>query len=127
MSRKRKPSWTQPSPNPNVTVQRAQFEHAVAIPFGKPPADFSLEPPTLNSEPPSIPTGVPSELFRRRPEIAAAERRVAEANQQIGIARAAYFSTVTLDGTAGLAATQGSNWFTWPSVFWAVGPALNHF
>jgi len=108
----------------DVTVQRAQFEHAIAILIGKPPADFSLPAAPLNSQLPSIPIGLPSELLQRRPDIAAAERRVAEANQQIGIARAAYFPTVTLGATAGFAGTQGSNWFTWPSGFWAVGPAL---
>jgi NodT family efflux transporter outer membrane factor (OMF) lipoprotein len=108
----------------DVTVQRAQFEHAIAILIGKPPAEFTLAAASRNNQPPSIPIGLPSELLQRRPDIAAAERRVAEANQQIGIARAAYFPTVTLGGTAGFAGTQGSNWFTWPSGFWAVGPAL---
>jgi len=108
----------------DVTVQRVQFEHAIAILIGKPPADFSLPAATLNYQPPRTPIGLPSELLQRRPDIAAAERRVAEGNQQIGIARAAYFPTVNLDGTAGFAGTQGSNWFSWPSGFWAVGPAL---
>jgi NodT family efflux transporter outer membrane factor (OMF) lipoprotein len=108
----------------DVSVQRAQFEHAIAILIGKPPADFSLVAAPFDYQPPSIPIGLPSELLQRRPDIAAAERRVAEANQQIGIARAAYFPTVTLGGVAGFAGTQGSNWFTWPSGFWAVGPAL---
>jgi len=108
----------------DVTVQRAQFEHAIAILIGRPPADFSLAAAPLNNQPPSTPIGLPSELLQRRPDIAAAERRVAEANQQIGIARAAYFPTVTLGGTAGFAGAQASNWFGWPSGFWAVGPAL---
>ena len=108
----------------DVTVQRAQFEHAIAILIGKPPAEFSLFAAPLNNQPPRTPIGLPSELLQRRPDIAAAERRVAEANQQIGIARAAYFPTVNLDGTAGFAGSQGSNWFSWPSGFWAVGPAL---
>jgi NodT family efflux transporter outer membrane factor (OMF) lipoprotein len=108
----------------DVTVQRSQFEHAIAILIGKPPAECSLAVAPLNDQPPSTPIGLPSELLQRRPDIAAAERRVAEANQQIGIARAAYFPTVTLGGTAGFAGTQGSNWFGWPSGFWAVGPAL---
>jgi NodT family efflux transporter outer membrane factor (OMF) lipoprotein len=108
----------------DVTVQRAQFEHAIAVLVSKPPADFSLAAAPLDTAPPSIPIGLPSALLQRRPDIAAAERRVAEANQQIGIARAAYFPTVTLGGTAGFAGTQGSNWFTWPSAFWAFGPAL---
>jgi len=108
----------------DVTVQRAQFEHAIATLIGKPPAEFSLPTAPLNYQPPNTPTGLPSQLLQRRPDIAAAERRVAEANQQIGIARAAYFPTVTLGGTAGFAGSQGSNWFGWPSGFWAVGPAL---
>jgi NodT family efflux transporter outer membrane factor (OMF) lipoprotein len=108
----------------DVTVQRAQFEHAIAILIGKPPAEFTLATAPLNHQPPSVPIGLPSELLQRRPDIAAAERRVAEANQQIGIARAAYFPTVTLGGTAGFAGSQASNWFTWPSGFWAVGPAF---
>jgi NodT family efflux transporter outer membrane factor (OMF) lipoprotein len=108
----------------DVTVQRAQFEHAIAILIGKPPAEFSLAAVQFNYEPSSTPIGLPSELLQRRPDIAAAERRVAEANQQIGIARAAYFPTVTLGGTAGFAGSQASNWFGWPSGFWAVGPAL---
>jgi NodT family efflux transporter outer membrane factor (OMF) lipoprotein len=108
----------------DVTVQRAQFEHAIAILTGKPPAEFSLPSAPLNNEPPRTPIVLPSELLQRRPDIAATERRVAEANQQIGIARAAYFPTVNLDGTAGFAGSQGSNWFSWPSGFWAVGPVL---
>jgi NodT family efflux transporter outer membrane factor (OMF) lipoprotein len=108
----------------DVTVQRAQFEHAIAILIGKPPGEFSLATAPLDYQPPSTPVGLPSELLQRRPDIAAAERRVAEANQQIGLARAAYFPTVTLGGTAGFAGSQGSNWFSWPSGFWAVGPAL---
>jgi NodT family efflux transporter outer membrane factor (OMF) lipoprotein len=108
----------------DVTVQRAQFEHAIAVLIGKPPADFSLAAAPLNNQPPNIPIGLPSDLLQRRPDVAAAERRVAEANQQIGIARAAYFPTVTLGATAGFAGTQASSWFTWPSGFWAVGPAL---
>jgi NodT family efflux transporter outer membrane factor (OMF) lipoprotein len=108
----------------DVTVQRAQLEHAIAILIGKPPAEFSLAAVQFNYQPPNTPIGLPSELLQRRPDIAAAERRVAEANQLIGIARAAYFPTMTLGGTAGFAGTQASNWFAWPSGFWAVGPAL---
>ena len=104
--------------------RRAQFEHAIAVLIGEPPAEFSLPEAPLNHQPPSIPVGLPSDLLQRRPDIAAAERRVAEANQQIGIARAAYFPTVTLNGTVGFAGSQGSNWFGWPSAFWAVGPTV---
>ena len=79
---------------------------------------------SLSDQPPTIPIGLPSDLLQRRPDIAAAERRVAQANQQIGIARAAYFPTVTFDGTVGFSGSRASNWFTWPSAFWAVGPGL---
>jgi len=71
----------------DIAVQRAQFEHAIAILIGQPPATFSLPPVPLNLQPPAIPVGLPSQLLERRPDIAAAERRAAEANEQIGIAR----------------------------------------
>ncbi|MGD0512788.1 MAG: efflux transporter outer membrane subunit [Terriglobales bacterium] len=108
----------------DVSVQRAQFEHAIAILIGKPPAAFSLPAAPLTLEPPDISAGLPSQLLERRPDIAAAERRVAEANDQIGIARAAYYPTVILSASAGLEGTSITNWFTWPSRFWAVGPSL---
>jgi NodT family efflux transporter outer membrane factor (OMF) lipoprotein len=106
----------------DVGVQRAQYEHAIAILLGKPPALFNLPSKPLQMTPPDIPVGVPSTLLERRPDIASAERRVAEANDQIGLARAAYFPTVTLGATAGLEGTSLLNWFTWPARFWAVGP-----
>ena len=106
----------------DVTVARAQYEHAIGILIGKPPAELTLPPAPLDLQPPAIPVGVPSELLERRPDIAAGERRMAEANQQIGIARAAYYPTVTLDASAGFQGTSILNWFTWPSRFWAVGP-----
>ena len=108
----------------DVTVQRAQFEHAIAILIGEPPAEFSLAAAPLNDRPPSIPIGLPSELLQRRPDIAAAERRVADANEQIGIARAAYFPTVSLGATAGFESTHVANLLDGPNAFWAVGPAL---
>ena len=108
----------------DVTVQRTQFEHAIAILIGKPPADFSLAAAPLNFQPPNTPIGLPSELLQRRPDIAAAERRVAEANEQIGIARAAYFPTVSLGATAGFESTHIANQLNGPSALWAVGPAL---
>jgi NodT family efflux transporter outer membrane factor (OMF) lipoprotein len=92
--------------------------------IGKPPAAFSLPASPLNFVPPDISAGLPSQLLERRPDIAAAERRVAEANDQIGIARAAYFPTVLLSASAGLLGDSITNWFTWPSRFWAVGPSL---
>jgi NodT family efflux transporter outer membrane factor (OMF) lipoprotein len=108
----------------DVAVQRSQYEHAIAILIGKPPAAFSLPALPLNVAPPDIGSGLPSQLLERRPDIAAAERRVAEANDQIGIARAAYFPTITLGGAAGFEGDSITNWFTWPSLFWAVGPSL---
>jgi NodT family efflux transporter outer membrane factor (OMF) lipoprotein len=107
----------------DIAVQRAQFEHAIAILIGKPPAALSLPPSPLHVQPPDISAGLPSQLLERRPDIAAAERRVAEANEQIGIARAAFFPTIILSATAGFEGNSITNWFTWPSRFWAVGPS----
>jgi NodT family efflux transporter outer membrane factor (OMF) lipoprotein len=107
----------------DVAVQRTQFEHAIAILIGKPPAALSIPPSSLHVQPPDISVGLPSQLLERRPDIAAAERRAAEANEQIGIARAAYFPTIILSATAGLEGDSITNWFTWPSRFWAVGPS----
>ena len=104
-------------------VQRAQFEHAVAMLTGQPASTFSIPIEPLNSIPPAIPFGVPSQLLERRPDIAAAERLVAQANAQIGMARAAYFPTVTLSAAAGLESTSIASWFTWPSRFFSIGPA----
>ena len=108
----------------DVTVQRAAYEHAIAVLVGKPPAEFSLAPAPLTLAPPSIPLGVPSELLQRRPDIAAAERRVAEANEQIGIARAAYYPTLSLGAAAGYESTQVVNLLNGPNALWAVGPEL---
>jgi NodT family efflux transporter outer membrane factor (OMF) lipoprotein len=106
-------------------VQRAQYEHAIAILIGKPPADFSLAAEPLNMQVPVIPVGLPSQLLERRPDVAAVERRTAEANEQIGIARAAYYPTLTLSASAGFQGSSLLNWLTWPSRFWAVGPTLS--
>jgi NodT family efflux transporter outer membrane factor (OMF) lipoprotein len=108
----------------DVTVARAQFEHAIAILIGKPPAGLTIPPAPLDIQPPVIPGALPSELLERRPDIAAAERRMAEANQQIGIARAAYFPTLSLNASAGFEGTSLLNWLDWPSRFWAVGPQM---
>ena len=104
-------------------IQRAQFEHAIAMLTGRPASTFSIPVEPLNSSPPAIPIGVPSQLLERRPDIATAERLVAQANAQIGIARAAYFPTVTLSAAAGLESTSIASWFTWPSRFFSMGPA----
>jgi NodT family efflux transporter outer membrane factor (OMF) lipoprotein len=107
----------------DVSVQRAQFEHAIAVLLGKPPAAFGLPPSPLQVQPPPISIGLPSQLLERRPDIAAAERRVAESNEQIGIARAAFFPTIVLSASAGFEGDSITNWFNWPSRFWAVGPS----
>jgi len=108
----------------DIMVQRAEYEHAVAILIGKPPAGFSLPPTPLNVQPPqlpSVPVTLPAQLLERRPDIAAAERRMAAANEQIGIAQSAYYPTVNLAAAAGLEGSSLLNWFNWPSRFWAVG------
>jgi len=107
----------------DVGVNRSALEHAIAILIGKPPAAFSLPPRPVDSHPPDIPAGLPSQLLERRPDIAAAERRVAEANEQVGIARVAFFPTVTLNGAAGFEGRSITTWLSWPSRFWALGPA----
>jgi len=105
--------------------QRAQLEHAIAILTGKPPADLSIPPASLSMPPPPVPVGLPSDLLERRPDIASAERRVAAANEQIGIAMAAFYPVLTLGGDAGLESSRIAQWFTWPSRFWSVGPQLS--
>jgi NodT family efflux transporter outer membrane factor (OMF) lipoprotein len=104
-------------------VQRAQFEHAIAMLTGQPASTFSIPIEPLKSSPPAIPFGVPSQLLERRPDIASAERLIAQANAQIGIARAAYFPTIKLSAAAGLESTSIATWFTWPSRFFSIGPA----
>jgi NodT family efflux transporter outer membrane factor (OMF) lipoprotein len=107
-----------------VHVGRAQYEHAIATLIGKPPASFSLPALPLKAAPPPVPAGVPSELLERRPDIAAAERRVAVANEQIGIARAAFFPALVLSATGGFEGSSIASWLNWPSRFWAVGPSM---
>src|ERR1700685_3129884 len=108
----------------DIAVMRSQYEHAIAILIGKPPADFRLAPAPLNSAAPPIPVGVPSQLLERRPDIAASERRVAEANEGIGIARADYFPSLVLGATGGFEGTSIAHCFPCPSQFWAVGPSM---
>jgi NodT family efflux transporter outer membrane factor (OMF) lipoprotein len=105
-------------------IQRAQLEHAIAMLTGQPASSFSIPVEPLKTPPPAIPFGVPSELLERRPDIAAAERLVAQANAQIGIAKAAYFPTVTLSAIAGFETTKLADWFIWPSRFFSVGPTV---
>jgi NodT family efflux transporter outer membrane factor (OMF) lipoprotein len=109
-------------------VQRTQFEHAIAVLIGKPSTAVTIPRKPIDVQAPEVPTipgMVPSALLERRPDIAAAERRMAAANEQIGIARAAYYPTLSLSGLAGMEGTSALNWFTWPSRFWAVGPTFS--
>ena len=108
----------------NLGILRAQYEHAIALLVGQPASSFSIAVEPLKTPPPAIPFGVPSQLLERRPDIAASERLMAQANAQIGVAKAAYFPTLTLSASAGLQSTKGSTWFTWPSRFWSVGPSI---
>jgi NodT family efflux transporter outer membrane factor (OMF) lipoprotein len=108
----------------DVGVARAQFEHAIAVLMGQAPEGFHLPPNPLHDEPPVIPVGVPSQLLERRPDIASAERQMAAANEQIGIAKAAFFPDLVISATGGLQAGSIVDWFTWPSRYWAVGPQM---
>jgi NodT family efflux transporter outer membrane factor (OMF) lipoprotein len=108
----------------DIGVTRAQLEHAIAVLIGKPPADYAL--PAVDTIPalPSIPAAVPSALLERRPDIAAAERRVAAANAQIGVATAAFYPSVSLTGSIGFVSSSFSNWISLPSRAWSLGAAL---
>jgi NodT family efflux transporter outer membrane factor (OMF) lipoprotein len=108
----------------DVTVQRAQLEHAIATLIGEPPATFSLSPRPLDTRPPDVPVGLPSQLLERRPDIAAAERRVAEANEQIGIAKAAYFPALMLNASVGFEGSSFGNALNASSLLWAVGASI---
>ena len=107
----------------DIGVQRAQLEHAIALLVGVPPAQFSVAPVTAELKIPSIPVVVPSELLQRRPDIASAERAMAAANAQIGVATAAYYPSLTLTGAAGSRTTQLTDLLTAPTRFWSLGAA----
>jgi NodT family efflux transporter outer membrane factor (OMF) lipoprotein len=112
----------------DVEVQRAQFEHAIAVIIGKPPAELSLPATPVTAQPPAmpdIPGAVPSQLLERRPDIAAEERRMAAANEQIGIAQAAFYPVLNLGALAGFNGGSLLGWFSWPNRLWAVGPTLS--
>ena len=110
----------------DVAIARSQYEHAIAILIGKPPASFTLTPSPLplSDNPPALPPGLPSQLLQRRPDIAAAERRTAAANEQIGIARAAYFPSLNLSAAAGLESKAITSLFDKSSFIYALGPTL---
>jgi len=105
----------------DVGVARAQYEHAAAILVGKAPAEFIIPPLPLTTPPPAIPAGVPSELLERRPDIAAAERRVASANAEVGLAKVAYYPLVNLVGSGGFESGAITTLLQGPSAFWSVG------
>jgi NodT family efflux transporter outer membrane factor (OMF) lipoprotein len=105
----------------DITSARDQFEHAVAVLIGQPASSFHLDPAQLPVIPPVPQPGLPSDLLERRPDIASAERRVAAANEQVGIARAAFFPTIMLGLTGGFESGKFPNWLTGPSAIWAVG------
>jgi NodT family efflux transporter outer membrane factor (OMF) lipoprotein len=105
----------------DVGVLRAQYEHAVAILIGKPPAEFSLPPLPLTAPPPHVPIGLPSDLLERRPDIAASERRVASANAQIGVAKSAYYPLINLGATGGFESSAITTLINGPSGLWSIG------
>jgi len=109
---------------PAVALQRAQLEHALALLAGQPAATFRIPERSLAAAPPLIASGLPSELLERRPDISAAERRMAAANASIGVAKAAFFPTVELNGLAGLESVNAGTLFNWSSRTWALGPSL---
>ena len=109
----------------NVGIARAQYEHAIAVLVGKAATSFSIPVKPMTTAPPPIPVGVPSELLERRPDVAAAERTMAEANAAVGIAYAAYYPNLTLTGEGGFQSSSFSHWLSWPSRFFSVGASLS--
>ncbi|MGD0548408.1 MAG: efflux transporter outer membrane subunit, partial [Terracidiphilus sp.] len=109
----------------NLGIARAQYEHAIAVLIGKPAPSFSIPAEAKTSAPPPIPVGLPSQLLERRPDIAAAERNMAAANAQIGVATAAYYPALTLSASGGMESSAIKNLLAWPSRFWSVGPSVS--
>jgi NodT family efflux transporter outer membrane factor (OMF) lipoprotein len=109
----------------NLEVLRSQYEHAIAVLVGKQASDFSIPVRPLTTAPPPIPIGLPSQLLQRRPDIAAAERTMASANAEIGMAEAAYYPDLTLSATGGLESSTFKHLFDWPSRFWSIGPSVS--
>ena len=109
----------------NAGIARAQYEHAIALLVGEPASSFSVPVSALTTQAPDIPVGVPSELLERRPDIAAAERTMAEANALIGAQKAAYYPTLSITGTAGFETSKFSKWMTSPSRYWSAGPTAS--
>ncbi len=109
----------------DLGVQRTQLEHAIAVLTGRPPAELTIRPGIIATTPPPVPIDVPSRLLERRPDIAAAERQMAAANEQIGIAKAAFYPSLSLSASAGLENSSFLSFFTFPSRFFSVGPSVS--
>ncbi len=107
----------------DTQLSRAQLEHAIAILIGSPPSNFTLAPANLDVTPPGITPGLPSQLLQRRPDVASAERSVFAANAEIGVTRAAWFPTFTLDGDFGFESVHTGNWIEAPARMWSIGPS----
>ncbi len=111
----------------DFNVARAQYEHAIAVLAGKAPTEVNISYNSIKIIPPVVPVGLPSQLLERRPDIANAERQMAEANEQIGIAKAAFYPSIGLttnSAPVGVESTSIKHWISWPSRFWSVGPGL---
>jgi multidrug efflux system outer membrane protein len=110
---------------PDIQLRRAQTRHALAILCGQSPVNFAVATNVQKTATvPNIPPGLPAELLEHRPDIAAAERRMAAANADVGVAKAAFFPAIKFNGLAGLQSVSASSWFDWPSRFWSVGPDI---
>lgn len=109
----------------DLGISRAQYEHAIAVLIGVPPSQFSIGVKRFRPVIPPVPLAVPSQLLERRPDIAAAERQVAAANAEIGVARAAYFPQLTLSAAAGFESLTASHWLDWANRFWSLGAAAS--
>jgi NodT family efflux transporter outer membrane factor (OMF) lipoprotein len=109
----------------SVQVARAQYEHAIALLIGKPASEFSIPVVAKTTAPPPIPVGLPSQLLERRPDVAAAERAMASANAQIGVAYAAYYPSLSISGSGGFESTAIGKLLDASSRFWSVGPTLS--
>src|SRR6202035_1072048 len=109
----------------DLRVARAQYEHAIAMLTGQPPASLEIGLSKIAGPPPPIPLAVPSQLLERRPDIAANERQVAAANASIGIAETAYYPTLTLSASIGFVSTNLANLLTYASRTWSAGPGLS--
>jgi len=105
-------------------VQRAQLEHAIALLIGKAPADLSIAVAPLKTTPPELPAGAPEEILKRRPDVAAAERSMAAAKAQIGVAVAAYYPSVSVNTTGGFESSNLAKWFSWMGRFWSAGLSM---